>query len=197
MLYEVVRAVVQRVLRDKILLGLVIVAILGVWVGGMTMNDDKADSKKQAASDQAAAPNGTVTLAPKLASDFVSWWLTSAMDLNPQSAEENHQKAILWMTVDAGKSYLATYWTPEIREAVNAGRLVGGFQPTAVVPQAINPDGSVVVGVSGTMVVQSSGQPSTTQPFLAAFLVKQDEKGNMRIAGLDARSGVLPGSTAL
>jgi hypothetical protein len=193
MVADVVRAVVQRILRDKILLGLVIVAFLGVWVGGMTMSDDKAvdQTKANGAIEQAAASAATTD--PKLATDFVSWWLTSAMDYNGATAQENHNKAAAWMTAEANQRFQASFWTPEVAQAVASGRLVAALQPTAVQAQAINPDGSVVVGVSGTMMVQAAGQQPTTQPFLAGFLVKQDRDG-LRVAGIDPRAGIMPGS---
>jgi hypothetical protein len=175
---------------------LVIVAILGVFVGGMTIGDDKPDASKKVASaekaqEQAQAPASALN--PSLATDFINWWLGSAMDYNAASASQSHNQAFSWMTADAARSFQANFWTPQIAEAVQTGRLVAGFQPSAVQAQAINPDGSVVVGVAGTMVMQANGQPSTQQ-FLASFLVRQ-EKDGLRVAGLDARSNLLPGST--
>ena len=194
MLSDLVRTVVQRVLRDKILLGLLIVGILGVWVGGMTMGDDKdkPDDKKQAAAEKDAGPTNQPSIQPKLAADFVSWWLRGAMDYNAASASESHQQAVKWVTPEAGRSFVGAFWTNDIADAVLTQRMVAGFQQTSIAPIAINKDGSVVVGVSGTMVVQAGGPPQT-QPFAAAFLVRE-EKDGLRIAGIDAKSGLLPGS---
>jgi hypothetical protein len=209
MAYELIRTIVQKILQDKILLGLVIVAFLGIFVGGMTMGDEKPSDTKAAAKHEPApgaapqqqaaqqpqqqAHGGTQTLTPTLAQDFVTWWLTVAMDYNSATAQQNHNQATAWMTADAARAYSMTLWTPQIAEAVTTGRLIAAFQPTGVQAQAVNPDGSVVVGVSGTMVVQSGGQP-VVQQFLGSFLVKQDIDG-MRIAGLNTRTGVLPGSS--
>lgn len=206
MLYELIRTIVQKILQDKILLGLVIVAFLGIFVGGMTMGDGKTDTKTPtgSAQHQAAAPQqqqqqpqaaqqqGGQTITPKLACDFTSWWLQSAMDYNAQTAAANHNQAAAWMTADAAATFGQNYWTPQIAEAVTTGRLVAAFTPTGVQAQAVNPDGSVVVGVAGTMVIQSGGQP-VPQQFLASFLVKQDQDG-LRIAGVNARTGILPAS---
>ena len=204
MIADIIRLTVQRVLKDKILLGLVIVAFLGLWVGGMTMGDDKPEGAKPegAKKDTPAAataekPSGqdlSKTLTPTLASDFIGWWLPTAMDYNAASAQQNHQQALSWMTGDAAHTFADIYWTPQIAEAVATGQLVAGFQPTNIQAQAINPDGSVVVAVAGTMVVQAGSQP-VTQQFLASFLVQQENEG-LRIAGVDARSGLLPGSQA-
>lgn len=204
MLYELIRSIVQKVLQDKILLGLVIVAVLGLFVGGMTIGDDKGDTaKKDAAAvagnkpaegpGRAAGPPGTAPLTPQLASDFVNWWLGSAMDFNASTATQNHAQALAWMTPDAQKTYEQTLWTPQVAQAVASGQLVAAFQPTGIKPQAVNPDGTVVVGVSGTMIVQSAGQP-VTQQFFASFLVKQDQDG-LRVSGIDSRTAVIPGSS--
>jgi hypothetical protein len=212
MLYELIRAIVQKILQDKILLGLVIVAFLGIFVGGMTMGDEK-DQKptgakvaqgsgeqplpgqapgqgatQQASAQQPAGQQAGSKLTPQLACDFVSYWLQSAMDYNAQTAQQSHNQAMAWMTPDAAATFQAQFWTPQIAEAVTTGRLISAFQPTGVQAQAVNPDGSVVIGVAGTMIVQSGGQP-VPQQFLASFLVKQDNGGSLRIAGLQARTG--------
>jgi hypothetical protein len=208
MLYELIRTIVQKILQDKILLGLVIVAFLGIFVGGMTMGDDKTDAKtaKSGApvADQQQAqtpqPGGQTQpagagpqITPQLACDFTTWWLTSAMDYSAQTAQQSHNQAMAWMTPDAAAVFQQNFWTPQIQEAVTTGRLIAAFQPTGVQAQAVNPDGSVVIGVAGTMVIQSGGQP-VPQQFLASFLVKQDKDG-MRVAGVNAQTGVLPGSS--
>lgn len=198
MLYELVRTIVQKILQDKILLGLVIVAVLGIFVGGMTLGDDKTDGAKTA--EQAKGPEQPADAAsvsaiqpPTLASDFVAWWLGSAMDYNAATAQQSHGQAAAWMTPEAAQTFQNTFWTPQIAEAVTTGRLIAAFQPTGVQAQAVNPDGSVVVGVSGTMVIQSGGQP-VVQQFLGSFLVKKDQDG-LRVSGVHARAGALPGSS--
>lgn len=208
MLYELIKTIVQKILQDKILLGLVIVAFLGIFVGGMTMGDEK-DQKptgpRGAAGEQAlpgqppgqapgqaaqqanaTQPKPGAALTPQLACDFVSYWLQSAMDYNAQTSQQSHNQAMAWMTPDAAATFQAQFWTPQIAEAVTTGRLISAFQPTGVQAQAVNPDGSVVIGVTGTMIVQSGGQP-VPQQFLASFLVKQDGS-SLRIAGLQART---------
>jgi len=201
MLIELIRTIVQKIIQDKILMGLVIVAVLGIFVGGMTMGDEKTDSAKHAepaknaekpagAAPQAAA---ATAITPKLAADFVSWWLGSAMDYNASTAQQSHSQAIAWMTADAAQTFQTNLWTPQISEAVTTGKMVAAFQPTGVQSQAVNPDGSIVVAVSGTMVVQSGGQP-VVQQILASFLVRQDQDG-LRVAGLNARTSVVQGSS--
>jgi hypothetical protein len=96
------------------------------------------------------------------------------------------------MTPDAANAFQNIFWTPTISQAVANGQFVAAFQPTAIQAQAVNPDGSIVVGVSGTMVVQTGGQPAVQQ-FLSSFLVRQ-EKTDLRICGLETRSSGMPGT---
>lgn len=196
MAYELVRTIIQKVLQDKILLGLVVICILGLFVGGLTMGDDKPDAGKK--QEEAAAPGAepaaaSAALTPDIARDFVSYWLAKAMDYNAATANPSHQEAMSWMTPEAAGNFQNMFWTPQISESVSNGRLVAAFQPTSVQAQAVNPDGSVVIGVAGQMVVQTGAQP-TVQQFSGSFLVRQDKDG-LRVAGLDARTGTIPGSS--
>ena len=197
MFYELIRTAVQKILQDKILLGLVVVGILGIFVGGVTMGDSKDDDKKdkapvEATAQKASAPAAAPTAAaaapvePTVAADFIGWWLGTAMDYNNATAANSHNQAMSWMTVDAAKGYAAQFWNPQIVNAVQTNKLVAAFQPVAVQAQAINPDGSVVVGVTGNMVVQSNGQP-VVQQFAGSFLVRKEQDG-LRVAGLETRS---------
>jgi hypothetical protein len=86
------------------------------------------------------------------------------------------------MTSEAKQTFQANYWTPEIAQGVMSGQVVAAFQPVSVQAEAINPDGSVVVGASGTLVIQAAGTPMTQQ-VVADFLVRKDQ-GGLRIAGL-------------
>lgn len=199
MLPQLVSATVKRLAKDKMLLGLIVVAILGLIVGGFTLNDDKSEpaakEQPQQQEEHAAAANADHSLTPVLASQFINWWLGSAMDYNASTAQQSHTQALCWMTQDAARDFEQTIWTPSIAQAVMSGHLFAVFQPTAVAAQAVNPDGSIVVGVAGTIVVQSNGQP-TTQQFLASFLVRK-EKDGLRVAGLDPRAGLNAGGSAI
>lgn len=226
MAYELVRTIVQKILQDKLLLGLVIIGILGIFVGGASMGDspDKATTKHGAAQEaeqaaahgqppgqppeqtaghppgqghhgQPAAPAqpqaavGTNGMTPVLATEFVRWWLERAMDYHPRTAAQNHQEAIAWMTADGARDFSSMLWTPSIAESVCTGRVTAAFQPTAIQAQAINPDGSIVVGVTGTVIIQGQGQPVVHQ-FLGNFLVKKRDEG-LCVAGLYTRQAPL------
>jgi hypothetical protein len=74
------------------------------------------------------------------------------------------------------------YWTPEVEASVLCGQTSGAFQPASVQAEAINPDGSIVVGATGTLVIQSNGTPASI-PVAMDFLVFRDKSG-LRIASL-------------
>ena len=105
---ELVRAIVARILQDKIILGLVIVGILGIFVGGFATSDEAPDSvkrlQKQAPRNlllPVMMPKTPQKLDPPLATDFVKWWMSGAMDYSPSSAAKNHEASFHWMTPQA------------------------------------------------------------------------------------------------
>jgi hypothetical protein len=195
MLQDLVRLTVTRVLHDKILLGLLIVGILSIFVGGFNAKEDNPDSVKRvqaqmkAETGQTASANPTASsaapvqaLEPGLATDFVKWWMTGAMDYATQSALQNHTAAFRWMTPQASEAFQASLWTPEVADGVAHGRIVAAFQPVSVQAAAVNPDGSVVVVLNGTLVTQGNGRPFTQQ-IQMDLLVKKETEG-LRICGI-------------
>lgn len=179
--------IIKKLITDKILLGLVIVGLLLFFVGAWASQDD--DKKKAETSvpipaaqmqQQAAAVPTVPVLEPSLATDFVKWWMTNAMDYNTRSAYNSHAVACRWMTGSARQTYVATFWTPEISQGITSGQVMAAYQPASVQAEAINPDGTVVVGATGTLVIQSQGAPITQQVAIDC-LVRKDKEG-LRIA---------------
>ena len=204
MIQDLTRLTVQRVMRDKILLGLVIVGVFGIFVGGFSGHEDrpvKATETPQAvqpAAERASAGTSpsygaTDPLDASLASEFVKWWIGGAMDYSAGTAAKSHESAFRWMTPEAQSIFQATFWPSDLATGIAQGQIVGAFQPVCVQAEAINPDGSVVVGVSGTLVLQATGRP-TTQQIFADILVRKEQAG-LRVAGLYNRSGPPVSST--
>lgn len=202
MWYEVARALVQRIFQDKILLGLVIVGILGIFMTGISSNDEPApaSSKADAAAPEAGAGTQERPAAgqapaqpiePNLAVDFVKWWLGGAMDYTAATAAENHNQAFGWMTPEAQRAFQAAFWSAQTAEMVKSGQLVAAFHLAAVQAEAINPDGSIVVGVAGTLVTDTGGRPVTNQVNID-FLVRREQDG-LRVAGIYNRISAVPG----
>lgn len=211
MFYEIVRALVQKIFQDKILFALVIIGFLAIFVGGFgggsservkpsnrqaatgvpeRQAEGKDDNNPEAqAPAQKPTPPAVTKLEPRLAKDFVRWWLSSAMDYNMQSAVANHQSALAWMTPEASAAFQSAFWTPDIASAVASGSLTGGFTPTTVEAVASNPDGTVVVTVTGHLMLHKS-----VQQVAADFLIRK-EPGGLRIAGMYNRSIARPGSS--
>lgn len=210
MIQDIVRALITRVMQDKILMGLVILGVLAVFVvpnvgdkepppshGSNAANAPPAEVV-QAVNGQGqgaegapgTAPGGAATpnpasVDPKTAAEFVKFWMGGSMDYNAQTAAGSHKEAFKWMTPEAQQSFETHFWPPEIANNIASGQLSGSFQPISVTPQAINPDGSIVVELTGTLVLQSSRV--VTHQIVMDVLVKKDSD-NYRIAGLYNRS---------
>jgi hypothetical protein len=199
MLQDLMRLTVERIMREKILLGLVIIGLLGIFVGGFSPSKEEhlparsTESQASVATAPKAAEQGqnsyanNGTLDPSLATEFARWWMTGALDYGRNSAAQSHAVAVRWMTADARKSLETTLWTPDLARGIAQGTVIGAFQPIAVQAEALNPDGSVVVGISGTLVLQSSGRP-ITQSLMTDLLIRKEPSG-LRIAGLYNHTG--------
>lgn len=204
---DVVRLLLQRLLKDKILLGLIIVGVLTIFVGVAFTNDDPKANKATpieplpqatapipaGAGAAGVAPAQPAGLTPELATKFVTWWLQKAMDYSLATGKASHQEAFGWMTPQTVQAFQTGYWTPEIENAVVTGKVTAAFQPVSVQAQFINPDGSIVVAMSGALVMQQAGTQTATQQLSADFLVKQEKEG-LRIVGINIHPA--PPSTA-
>lgn len=176
-------------------MGLVIVLVLAIVVGGFGSGgaDRAPTGPKEAkapaaeAGTPAANPSGqSNAVDPKLAGDFIKWWLAGAMDLNAATAQKSHSDAIAWMTADTVPAFQANFWPPELAEGISSGRITASFTPTQVQAVAVNPDGSVVVSVAGSLMMQQGPRPAVHQ-FVADFLVRKDQDG-LRVAGVYNRT---------
>ena len=193
-------AMKERLLKNKPLLALGIVLLLLFTVGQFieapshsrrSARGEDGDAAQQAQpqmqQQQAMAPAITPAmsaatasgLTPALATEFVTWWITKAMDYSASSSGKSHAEAFGWMTPQAAATFQQVFWTPPIAQGITQGRITAAFQPSSVQAEAINPDGSIVVGVTGSLIVQDSATP-VSQQIVTDFLVKK-EKGNMRV----------------
>lgn len=222
MIQEIVRALITRIMQDKILMGLVILGVLAVFVvpnigndehptghgssappesaqavgqgqgtlqQGVATNPEGATPGGAAAPGAAAAPNPN-QVDPKLADQFVKFWMGGAMDYNTATATQSHKEAAKWMTPEAQQTFESNFWSPDIANGITSGQLRGAFQPISVVPKALNPDGSIVVEMTGTLVLQQSTVRPVTHQILMDLLVRKETEG-LRIAGLYNRSYVM------
>src|SRR5437660_756285 len=98
MWYEVAQALVQRILRDKILLGLVIVGILAMFMGGMNKEEPTKEPPTPSSQPTEKTAAASEPVDPKLASDFLKWWMGGAFDYAAQTAAQSHEQAFAWMT---------------------------------------------------------------------------------------------------
>jgi hypothetical protein len=161
--------------------------------GNAPKDGPAAQETQNGQGSQQAQASPPATLEPKLATDFTTWWLGQAMDMNPQSAAANHEKAFAWMSPETITAFKSAFWAPDLSEGITSGSVIAAFHPSAIQAQAINPDGSVVVSVCGTFVVQRSGQP-VMQQVQSDYLVRK-EKDGLRIGGMYNRVVNMPGSS--
>lgn len=220
MIQEIIRAIISRVMQDKILMGLVILGVLAVFVVPNVGNDEKpaghgadgahgtnagapAETAQAVGHGQgaptaatgagapgaAAAPNPN-HVDPKLAEEFVKFWMGGAMDYNTATAANSHKEAAKWMTPEAEQAFQSNFWSPDIANGIASGQLRAAFQPISVQPQALNPDGSIVVALTGTLVLQQSTVRPVTHQIVMDLLVRK-ETDSLRIAGLYNRSYVM------
>lgn len=229
MIQEIIRALITRIMQDKILMGLVILGVLAVfvvpnvgnnepppghgsnaanappqlgesggWGGGghgqPAAHPEGAQAVPGAQGAQgaqgAAAPVDPNALNPTLATDFVKFWMGGAMDYNAASAAQSHKEAAKWMTPETQQAFETNFWSPDIANGIASGQLRGAFQPIKVEAQAVNPDGSIVVRMTGTLVLQQSTVRPVTHQIVMDLLVRKEGE-NCRIAGLYNQSYVM------
>jgi hypothetical protein len=225
MIQEIVRALITRIMQDKILMGLVILGVLAVFVVPNVGNDEKAPGHNSSdpnappqlgesggwgggghgqpgaqtaaqagtpgaqgapsaqAAPAAAAPVDPNALTPTLATDFVKYWMGGAMDYNTATAAQSHKEAAKWMTQESAQAFETNFWSPEIANGIASGQLRGAFQPISVQAQAVNPDGSIVVKMTGTLVLQQASVRPITHQIVMDLLVRKEGE-NCRISGL-------------
>jgi hypothetical protein len=189
--------------KKKIILGLVITGMLLIFVGVGFSADEPANANKSATapSAQVPAPATPAPLAqpkpvadpftPELATQFVKWWSAKSMNYTAASAKADHDEAFKWMSPEAVQAFQSCFWTPGIEQEVLMGHVGAAFQPVSVQAEAINPDGSIVVALNGTLVMQAPGTAPVTQQIAVDYLVKKDDQG-LRISGLYNRTTVAP-----
>lgn len=224
-------------MHDKLLLGLVIICILGVFFTGTSKDDGEKRgrgpkiSQGEEHAPGESQPQGTLpgqnpsqsqgqgqgqnpaqgqpgaqgqnqgqgqtqqananqeNLTPNLAGEFVRWWLTKGMDYKQASAAASHKEAFGWALPDATNVFEQLFWGDHIKQGIATGTIAADFQPISVTPLAINPDGSVVVTVVGTLCMQQTGQMPASQQLTMDFLVKKGTDG-CRIAGFYNKAAI-------
>lgn len=143
-------------------------------------NSNQPNHANPAQNQVAANPNH---LSPAEAVEFVKFWIGGAMDYHANTAEKNREKALAWMTEDAAQAFKATFWTRELKHGITSGSIIAHFQTISVQATAVNPDGSVVVHVRGSVAMQMDGHAPGTEHLMTDYLVKKEANG-LRIAGV-------------
>lgn len=189
-------------------MAIVIIGILAIFTAGMTSKNEPplkqtANTPAQTASTPSSAPTpadtqnqapaATGSLDPALATDFLKLWMASAFDYSQTTANQSHERAFSWMTPEAQQTFRTSFWTPEVAGGIGNGTLSASFKPGNIQAEAINPDGSVVIGVNGIISLNNGGQEHV-QELQTDFLVRRVEDG-LRVAGIYSRAVATPGSS--
>lgn len=179
---EAVKATIQKIFRNKLILALVLVGIVAAFFSGIKLQDGSSSTSStttETVSDSSTNPNA---VQPALAVDFVKWWIPKAFDCQPQTATQNHQEASGWMTPQAITSYNNVFWNSQLAKGIMTGIIQAQFTPTGVVALAANPDGSVVVGMTANVQYTNGGVP-VNEKLRTDFLITRSTDG-LRIAGI-------------
>src|ERR1700739_3115082 len=135
MIYELIRAFVQRVLQDKILLGLVVLGVVAMVVSMFGWDGKEKSASKDGGDQKLAGPppsdehptdNAQNAVDPKTAKDFIVFWLSKSMDYDAKTAQKSHLEAAHWMTPDAIHEFEQSIWRPEPAQGVMSGKGVAG-----------------------------------------------------------------------
>ncbi|MBS2008911.1 MAG: hypothetical protein JST01_17810 [Cyanobacteria bacterium SZAS TMP-1] len=140
-----------------------------------------AGAGQQMPQQQAQPQQNPTALDPQLAIKFVRWWLTMALDYSVNAAA-SHKKAMAYAKPQVARTFTQSFYTQEVMQGIANGTLAGSFEPATVQAVAINPDGSVVVTVLGTLTMQSSGSQPVSQSLVLDFSVAKDAQG-VRMTG--------------
>jgi tetratricopeptide (TPR) repeat protein len=111
---------------------------------------------------------------PQVATNFVKWWLASALDYSPSTAASNHLKAAGWLEDHAKNSFDKTFWS----QSKGVGRNII-FIPSYFWPPVEKQDNTVVIGVFGDFIAQSD--PKLSSQYVKLDLLVHKEPNAYRI----------------
>jgi hypothetical protein len=125
---------------------------------------------------------------PLAALNLVQEWLPLAWDLSAGSAADSQEKAITYMTDECAQAYRQNVWTQSMSKQIDASGIKSSFSANRVAAGHMLPDGSVVITVEGSQVLNVPRKGPRTRKVKLEYLVKNTADG-LRIAGIsDAKS---------
>ena len=111
------------------------------------------------------------------------------------NAAASHKKAMGYAKPQVVKTFSQSFYTQEVMQGIANSTLAGSFEPATVQAVAVNPDGSIVVTVIGTLSMQSSGSQPMSQSLVMDFSVAR-EAGGVRMIGFFNKTITQPPAAA-
>lgn len=121
---------------------------------------------------------------PLAARSMIEAFLPYSWDLTAGSATQSQERAIECMTPECAQSYRASIWTKEMAAQIEQSGLKSSFTPTKIELAGNKPDGSVVIEVEGTQVLEMEGKGQKNRAVKMEYLVKSIG-GSMKITGIN------------
>lgn len=148
-------------------------------------------STQRAASPSVPTPAPTPTnpnaVLPEEAQSLINSWLPYAWDLSAGTAKASQEKAMSYMTDQAKVAYKQNIWTDEIAKQIDEAGVQSTFKPHEIKVGSMQPDGSIVVFVTGEQVLSVPQKGSTSRVVSLEYLIRK-VRGQLRIAGISEGS---------
>jgi TPR repeat len=90
-------------------------------------------------------------LDPKVAFEFMKWWIPKAMNYRSATADCDPNRAPQWMDADCAEAFSKVFWSPQ---STGLGTTVV-FVPTLFSGPTLKSDGTVMVRVAGVLINQA------------------------------------------
>lgn len=133
------------------------------------------------------APVNPNAVSPAEAQSLIDSWLPYAWDLSAGTAKASQEKAMSYMTEQAKAAYKQNIWTDEIAKQIEEAGVQSTFKPHEIKVGSMQPDGSIVVFVTGEQVLSVPQKGSTSRMVSLEYLIRK-VGGQLRIAGISEGS---------
>lgn len=139
-----------------------------------------------------AGGNPNVATTPQVsdaqaAQDFVRNFVTYSFNMNSNAASASQAQAMAMMDSETANAYRNNVWTPELEELVTKSGLTSQFSISSISSGQQNPDGSIVIFMNGTQILNSPAAGQQQKPVSVEYRVQRTASG-WRIVGIQENS---------
>lgn len=111
------------------------------------------------------------------AQDFVRNFVTYSFNMNSNAASASQAQAMAMMDSETAKAYRNNVWTPDLEQLVTTSNLTSQFNITSISSGQQNPDGSIVIFMNGTQILNSPASGQQQKPVSVEYLVQRGPSG--------------------